>query len=542
MSARHWVALAAIAGIGLASSNTFAAPTSSSKKTKKPAKTEVVAPAASTTESKDDLVLKAPEPLKEPAAAPAAASASASSASSASASTAATGSSKAKAQPDEDPTTQPVEPQPKPTPSEPPPANGDQPKPPVGDNGSLAVGAPKGTDDEASIDFGKLSVHPYMLLSGGLKADIIKNKPGEDRNNRISTFALGRLGLRAKWNDLIYAESEFMASGGVGLHGTSAYEGQAAMQVRQQLIRVSKAGFRIEVGRLIDEASVDYFSAHVAETFLQDTAVRDPLLFSGFNLGNGIRATYAIIPNHLRVGLTFNAGNPVSNTASLMIGGAYPPFERFYTQPYQQVNQSANHFPDDTFHSMYLTPAVMIDSEYFDMKVAIQGFDVNANTNSSNDDHIRGYNVRGTARAKLFDGMIVPFASSAYTRNDTLVATDLSKRASERYQAVNVGFGVDANIMRRFKCSHDCADGFGAQFQQVQYQIGDGLVTTQQYFNLGASYWIAPNVSLNARFAQWMIENELTVTAEGVALGQTRPATVTGGERSVIAALRFIMP
>lgn len=405
---------------------------------------------------------------------------------------------------------------------------------------SLAVGAPAAAD-EASLDGGKLRIHPYLLVTGGLKADFVKNKPGEEKNDRISTFALGRIGLRARWLDFVYAESEFMASGGVGLHGTSAYEGQAAMQVRQQLVRLTKYGFRVEVGRILDEASVDFFSAHVAETFIQDTATRDPLLFSGFNLGNGVRATYQIIPG-LRAGLTFNAGNPVSNTASLMVGGAYPPFERFYTQPYQQVNQSANHFPDDTFHSMVITPSVLVDTKFVDVRVAVQGFDINANTNSSKDDHIRGYNLRGTAKVKLFDGLIIPFASSAYTRNDTLVATDLSKRAPDRYQAVNLGVGVDVDLQRRFKCSHDCADGFGGQFQQVQYQIGDNLVTTQRYLNIGATYWLAPNVSVGARFAMWLQEQEQPVTAAGVALGQTRPDTVTNGERSVITALRFIMP
>ncbi len=87
-----------------------------------------------------------------------------------------------------------------------------------------------------------------------------------------------------------------MASGGIGLHGTSAYEGQAALQVRQQVLRLGKDAWRIEVGRFVDPASVDFFSAHVADTFLQDTATRDPLLYDGFNLGNGIRGQLEIYP------------------------------------------------------------------------------------------------------------------------------------------------------------------------------------------------------------------------------------------------------
>jgi hypothetical protein len=481
MKASNWIALGATLGIGLVSTTTFAAPA------KKQSVFEV-----------DDAKSKART-----------------------------------AQDDEEPAGEPT-PQPRPAP-EPSPdvAKADKQSPE-----SLAVGAPP--VDEASVDGGKLTLRPYLLVSGGIKVDQVENKPGEDKNDRVATFALGRLGLRARWLDLVQAESEFMASGGVGLHGTSAYEGQAAMQVRQQLVRISKWGLRVEVGRIIDEASVDFFSAHVADTFLQDTAVRDPLLFSGFNLGNGVRAAYEIVPG-LRAALTFNAGNPVSNTASLMVGGAYPPFERFYTQPYQQVNQSANHFPDDTFHSMVVTPSILVDTKLIDVHVAVQGFDINANTNSSADDHIRGYNVRGTARVKLFDGLLVPFASSAYTRNDTLVATDLSKRASDRYQAVNVGGGADLDILRRYRCAHDCADGLGVQYQQVQYQIGDGLVTTQRYFNVGATYWLAPNVSFSTRFALWMQEAEQNVTPAQALAGKRTPDILTGGERSVIATLRFIM-
>jgi hypothetical protein len=213
---------------------------------------------------------------------------------------------KAKLAPEDEPASAP--------PAPPPPPPSTTPSAPEPDASPLVAGAPV-SEDEASIEGGKLFVHPYLLLAGGLKFDNVIERPGEVKNDRISTFALGRLGVKARWLDFVSAESEFMASGGVSLHGTSAYEGQAAMQVRQQVIRLTKYGFMVEVGRIIDEASVDFFSAHVADTFIQDTATRDPLLFDGFNLGNGVRATYAVIPG-LRVGLTFNAGNPVATTST----------------------------------------------------------------------------------------------------------------------------------------------------------------------------------------------------------------------------------
>ncbi|MBX3186114.1 MAG: hypothetical protein KF819_03825 [Labilithrix sp.] len=426
------------------------------------------------------------------------------------------------AQPDPEPL--PPEPPRAPAPAPPlPPAPPPPPATPAPPARGLATEAPP--DGDPLLETASLQLRPYLLVSGGLKVDIPKGRPEEDKEARVSTFALGRLGLKAKWTDLVSAESEFMASGGVGLHGTSAYEGQAAMQVRQQVVRVHRGPWRVEAGRLIDEGSVDFFSAHVTETFLQDTATRDPLLFSGFNLGNGIRGQLELAPG-LRAAITFNAGNPVSNTASLMVGGPYPPFERFYTQPYQAVNQGPNHFPDDTFHSMVLTPSFLLDTKYVDAKLAFQGFDINPNTNNGSDEHITGFNARGTVRAKLLDGLLVPFASGAYTRNDTLVPTNLAVRARDRYHAVNLGGGVDVDVARRFKCAHDCADGFGAQYQQVQFQLGDGLVTTNRYVNVGATFWIAPWVSLSGRFALWLSKQE---------------GSAETGERTGIFALRFLM-
>jgi hypothetical protein len=370
-----------------------------------------------------------------------------------------------------------------------------------------------------------LAIRPYFLIAGGLKYDNPRGRPEETKQNRVSTFALSRFGAKATFNDLVDAESELMASGGTSLHGTSAYEGQAALQVRQQVLRLHDGPWKIEVGRFIDEASVDYFSAHIAETFLQDTATRDPLLFDGFNLGNGVRGQIEFVKG-LRAAITFNAGNPVSTTSSLMIGGSFPPFERFYTQPYQAVGRSSNNFPDDTFHIMVLTPSIIVDTKYIDARVAVQGFDVTTNTDKESQDHIHGYNARATVRLKLADGIVVPFANAAYTRNDTLVATDLSKRAPDRYQAVNLGAGVDIDVARRFQCVYDCADGFGIQYQQVQYVVGEGLVTTNRYANIGATFWIIPNVSLGARLAFWDTK-------------QTGSAAT--GERSGIVALRFIM-
>jgi hypothetical protein len=372
----------------------------------------------------------------------------------------------------------------------------------------------------------KLELKPYAVLAGGLKGDNVIDKKGEDKDDRFVTFAVSRFGLSGTYG-VVAIQSELMASGGIGLHGTSAYEGQAALQVRQQLIRLTYEPVMVEVGRILDEASIDYISAHVQDTLVQDTATRDPLLYSGFNLGNGIRSTVALVPKMLRLGLTINAGNPVSTTSTLAVGGTYPPFERIYTQAYQAVNQGPNHFPDDTFHAVVVTPAVLFDHQYVDARVAFQGFDINTNTTKAGDDHVRGFNVRGTIRGKFLEKMLVPFFSSAYTRNDTLQPNNLDHRSKDRYQALDVGGGLDVNISRRFTGYEDAADGVGAQYQQVQFIIGEGVVTTLRYVNVGGSFWLTPNVALGARLALWV---------------QQQKGAEDFGERTATVGLRAVIP
>jgi hypothetical protein len=419
-----------------------------------------------------------------------------------------------------------------------------EPKKPPPNSESLVFGAP-GSVDEASIEAGKLAIHPYLGIAGGLKYDTEQSRPNTYLANRVATMALSRLGLKARYLDYVFVESEIMVSGGVDLHGSSAYEGQAALQVRQQVIRLEKWGAMVEVGRVIDEGSIDFFSAHVGETFIQDTATRDPLLFSGFNLGNGVRGTYQLFRvggTSMRLGLAFNATNPVATTASLSVGGGYPPFDRLYTQPFAQVKQSANNFPDDNFHELVLSPSLLLNTTYFDFRGEAQLFDIDANMSNGDQADVKGYTFRGTMRAKLIDRLLIPFLSSAVTKNDTLVPANVALRSPDRYTAVNFGAGMDVDFYRPFNCSYDCADGIGAQYQQVQFQIGDGLVTTQRYFNLGGTIWLTPNVSFGARFALWSQEAEQPVTQAGIAAGQTKPAIIQQGERSFIAALRFIMP
>ena len=368
-----------------------------------------------------------------------------------------------------------------------------------------------------------LRVEPYATIVGGLKLDtIIQNPIGQQREGRLGAIALSAFGVRGSYGSLVSFHSELMANGGTSLHGASAWEGQAALQVRRQLVRLTTGPWMVEAGRVIDEASVNFISPHVTDTLLQDTATRDPLLYSGFNLGNGVRGTYEPVKG-LRVGLTFTAGNPVSNTASLQVGGSFPPFERFYIQPYQAVKQASNNYPDDTFHMMLLSPSLLYDSDVLDARVSFQGYVVDTNTTRTDDQNIHGYNLRANARLKLADDMVSPFANFSFGRNDTVTATDASKLAADKYTGITFGGGVDFNYAHPWPGR---ANGVGLQYDRVEYQVGSGNVTNLHYVNVGTTYWLNAYVALGARFAMWL-RNDVGVHDEG--------------ERSALVTMRLVL-
>ena len=397
------------------------------------------------------------------------------------------------------------------------------------DDGSIEVkgeGADEPrTEPKKPGPFAALKLDPFLGVVGGIKADWPLNGPDEHKEARISAIALSRFGLRGTAGAWVSFESELMASGGTSLHGSSAYEGQAALQVRNQLVRLSIDPGMIEVGRVTDEASVDFYSAHVGDVFLQDTATRDPLLYSGFNMGNGVRGTFKLIEG-LRVGLAFTAGNPVSNTGTLMVGGSYPPFARVYEQPYQYIGKSPNNFPDDSFHMMMLSPSILYNSPIFDAKAAFQGAVIDTDTTKTDDQNIRAFNLRANARLKLMKETVVPFFNAAFTKNDTVDPTNVARLAADKYTGIVLGGGVDVNYDHPFNCPYVCANGVGVQYTQVQYQVGSGAVTRLHYFNLGTSYWVTEHIAIGARIAAWV---------------QVQPGPPDEGERSALVTMRFVM-
>jgi len=364
-------------------------------------------------------------------------------------------------------------------------------------------------------------LRPFASIVGGAKGDTVIQADASHRDGRISAIMLSDFGLRGELASWASFESELMANGGPSLHGSSAFEGQAALQVRKQVLHLAKDWWMVEVGRVIDEASVDAFSAHVADVFLQDTATRDPLLFSGFNLGNGVRGTAEVLPG-LRVGLAANAGNPTSTSSILEFGGAFPPFDRIFYQAAQKTREDISGYPDDHFHAYVVTPSILYKNEIVDARAALQGFVIDPNTGDGKADDLRGYNLRGAVQLHLWGDTISPFVNASLGRNDTVDPSNVTKLASAKYTGVGAGGGVDFNYQKRFGRSN----GVGVQLVQDQFKVGDGVRTTNRYYNVGTTYWLSKNIAAGARFALWKFEQR----------GQD-----DAGERSLLVTLRVVL-
>jgi hypothetical protein len=377
------------------------------------------------------------------------------------------------------------------------------------------------------------SIAPYASIVGGMSVDVpiqyqIGTHPASNMADTVSTIMMSDFGVRGAILPWISFESELMANAGASLHGTSAFEGQAALQVRKQVLHLARDWWMVEVGRVIDEASVDYYSYHIADCLMMDPATEPFLLFDGFNLGNGVRGTAEIFSG-MRLGFAMNAGTPVSSSAIYEIGGTVPGTSGgVYGDSFGSVSASGNNYPTTSSQAYTFTPSAMYKNKYFEAKAALQYSLVNIDTNNGTAPIIHSYNVRGNVMAHIWDDRIMPFLNVSYGENDTFEQGD--KISPDRYTGVGVGGGVDINYEKKY----GNYNGFGAMFVQDESQIGsNGIISRNRYYNVGTTYWLAPMLAAGLRFAEY--------TNEQLNQPLSTNPTPSNGVRSVIATLRLVM-
>jgi hypothetical protein len=343
-------------------------------------------------------------------------------------------------------------------------------------------------EESSSTSSPSWKLRPYIALVGGVEYETLQTNPDDPREDRGVTIALSRLGLRGDLGHGISFESEFEVN--AGPHGTSVWEGQAALQVRNQLVRLERWNARLDAGRITDDSSLDYFSDHVADQLLTDGFTRGSLLASGFNRGNGILARYEVLPG-LKPGITVNAANPTSTTASLVVGGTFPPFSRFYFAPHQQVGRDASKFPADEYHIVVVTPSVTFTRGWFDAQGGVQFFRVNTNTSTAMDQKLDGFNIRTGVAARILGDRLHPFANFSVVQNEVVDPNDGTRLSGDIFTGVTLSFGLDWNYLGR--------NGVGAQYALIQDQQGSATRATQHFFNLGSTYWISETTAVGAR-------------------------------------------
>ncbi|WP_224368661.1 hypothetical protein [Hyalangium versicolor] len=361
-----------------------------------------------------------------------------------------------------------------------------------------------------SLAFGNdtFYVKPILALAGGVHVERLIQTLNKNRESRTTTLALTRFGFEGKLGSYVSFRSEFERN--IRAHGSGVWEGTASFSVRDQYLRLQRWNATADAGIITDQASVDFISTHIADVLLADKYTRDPLLYSGFNRGQGIQASY--LWHGLRAGLSFTAANPLSTSASYQVGGTFGGGSRLWERPLGNFRIGQ---PDDDLHFQMLTPSLTYTHEWFEAKAALQTFNVNYQTNSRTDPRIKGYNVRGNLLGKLrvdpgVPLLITPFVNYARVENDvTNSAAGFGDTLLEtRYRANTFSAGLDVSLKDR--------SGIGFEMARVSDKSPTFIAPTgntpasepvthtlQTYVNVGGTWWLTNEVALGARYARY---------------------------------------
>ena len=353
----------------------------------------------------------------------------------------------------------------------------------------------------------KVRIIPFIAIAGGMRLESL-HQPGTDhRGTQNPTVAVSRLGLHGGVGDHITFSSEFEASlGGPLGYGASVWEGQAAIAIRDQWVRYATHGVGIAAGRIADPASFDFVSKHMMDLLLTDVYTRDPLLYSGADRGNGIIGTYDV-NKHLTLGAAFHSTNPTGITGTLIIGGKLQPFDRPFYLASAAVGNNQNNLPDQNLHIYFGSPSARVHFDNFEIQSEIQMYSLDTQQAVSDDQTIRGYNMRLGGRAWLESpgGRLTGFANFSRNKNEILDPVDSKYRLPDLFRSYTVSAGVDYDYQKN--------NGFGFQYAMVDTKEPDQH-SRMHYLNLATTYWIEDSLALALRgsvYAQ-QISGEMMTT------------------------------
>lgn len=380
---------------------------------------------------------------------------------------------------------------------------------------------------ESGDEFIKPIVQMSSLLVGYVPASDVNRELAW----RSSTLLLARIGFEGQLFKYVTFRTLFERNLGYTLGrngpvGTSVWEGTASLQARENYLRFAYAGFSITGGIFPDPASVDFISQNVLDAFGMDPYVRDPLLVTGFNQGQGLMLRYTMPGSWdwLTVGVSYTGGNPLTSSLAFGFGGDVSNLGSLFTAPLRTL---ANGIPGSDIHMNLINPSVTVDTDVFDLKLGAQLYFVDVDVTTDEDVRLRGYNLRGTTRVSFLDEDIQFFGTFAFRENDQINVRELEflrcspederppgECAPEAFRGVS--FGVGADLSFGFVGIPELS--VGGMYYWIRSDLGTVGVPvpdmpgeidfvsndlTTEYINVGLTWFpFPPNFSIGARWAR----------------------------------------
>lgn len=375
-------------------------------------------------------------------------------------------------------------------------------------------------------DSGDEFIKPIVQMSTLMVLYVPTSNVNPDLTWRTSSLLLARLGFEGKLFEHLTFRTLFERNLGYTLArngpvGTSVWEGTASLQARENYLRFSYEGFSITGGIFPDPASVDYISQNVLDGFGMDPYVRDPLLVTGFNQGQGFMLRYNW--RWLTVGVSYTGGNPLTSSLAFGFGGDVSSLGTLFTAPLRALS---NGIPGSDIHMNLINPSVTFETEYFDIKAGAQLYFVDVDVTTEDDVKLRGYNLRATWRLKLVDDDVQLFGTGAYRQNDQLNIREVEflrcspedprppgECTPEGFEGMSFGGGLDVTF--GFVGLDELS--VGGMYYWIRSDLGTvGIVgdepgmldfvpnrLTSEYINIGLTWFpYPPNFSIGARWAR----------------------------------------
>lgn len=345
-------------------------------------------------------------------------------------------------------------------------------------------------------------IKPMIQVSSSLVGYFPNSSTNPDLANRASTLLLVRLGFEGQLFRYITFRVGFERNIGFSLArngpvGTGVWEGTASMQSLENYVQLSRWGVSLTGGIFLDPPSLDYISENILGLLGKDPYVREPLLMSGMNQGQGVRLSYTW--RGLSVGFSYTGGNPLTSSLAYGFGGDVTASGSLYRAPLRDFTLG---FPGSNIHMNVLSPSVSFENDFIGIRAAAQIYFVDADVTIEDDLSLFGYNFRGSMQVVLLDGMLRFFAGGSYRQNQQLAIPDLTTYRPDAFKGFVVSGGFDFSY-RDFS--------IGGNYFFVWNTPSTRNTTTTHYVNVGATYWFfRPYVSIGLRWGRSMQRREST--------------------------------